>query len=144
MKVIIESVCGFHLNFLLQVQDTMLVSIRDIVEKSVEVCIFLGFWLTIFSFVDSFIFHLRTIIHSFLLCVLLVCGWKVLEISLLILFGPPAVVERGLYYRICPGVFLEFNHGARNPYEVVCHRDGFLEKKFFTSNTRPKKVFYNL
>ena len=42
MKNSIESARGIHLNFLLQVQDTMLVSIRDIVEKSVEVCLFLG------------------------------------------------------------------------------------------------------
>ena len=40
-------------------------------------------------------------------------------------------------------VFFEFNHGNINPYEVVRDRDGFLEKKiFFTSNIRPKKVFY--
>ena len=76
-------------------------------------------------------------------------GWLQYHI---LFFGPPAVAGRVLWNTVCPsfrpsvcpGIFLElyhyffskFWHGTRNPFEVVCDKDGFSWKIFFAPKIR--------
>ena len=51
---------------------------------------------------------------------------------ILLIIGPPESSPKSEHFLgIVTLAFSEFWHGARNPYEVVCDRDGFFRKDFF-------------